>query len=411
MRGNISHLAGSLVVLAAVAGTAPSALAEPVTYQGRLTDASMPATGSYDMIFRIYDAPTGGTLLATAPALTVSALDGLIVATPDFPAVTFTGATVYLDISLRQSGALLYTRLGQRQAITPAPTSLRSFRSLNERWSPLSATNIATDAGVTGVLINDTAATFSDTVFMVTRTASGGALGGMYVNTTGSDGIPYYGWSANHTMLAEARAEGATGAFTLRGSTGEWLRVVGGRLGLGTTPGATERLRVAGDASVTGDVSSSAFVYATPQTRWLSIAPEDFHPAYTAQDGAFGSGNGQAYLDASVASGAITTGVYLPQGAQVTAFDAYVVDNSAAADLSISLSRRGNAANGYSSMAEVDSSGASSSVVTLTDTTITNATIDNSLFNYQVWVYCSDWQGYDLRLKAVRITYTVPGPD
>lgn len=419
--------ASKLVALAALAVSSSAILAEPITYQGRLTDASLPATGSYDMIFRVYSAETGGGLLATAPTLTVSTLDGLIIATPDFPAGTFTGATVYLDISLRHSGATLYTRLAQRQAITPAPLAMRS---LNERWSPLSASRIGTDAGITSVMINDTTPTFGDAVLMVTREASSGALGGMYVNTTGSDGIPYYGWSANHAMLAEARVDGETNTFRLRGASLEWLSISSeGRVGIGTTATASERLRVngniystaditaaseiiaGGDITSSGEVTADAYNYTAAQTRAVSLAPEAFHPAYTSQDGIFGGATGHAYLVDAVGAGAITTGVNLPDGATVIGFDVYVVDNSAAANLSVGLNRRSNAGMGYTLMAEADSAGASASVVTITDNTIVANPIDNSTYNYLIWVYSSDWQGIDMVLKGVRIRYTVPQPD
>lgn len=416
----------SMRLLLAALTTSSAAVAEPLTYQGRLTDASLPATGSYDMIFRVYDAASGGDLLATAPMVTVSALDGLIVATPDFPAGTFTGATVYLDVSLRHTGATLYSRLTPRQQVTPAPLSMRS---LNERWSPLSPTRIRTDEGVTNVIINDTTTTYGDTALMVTSATASGSLGGMYINTSPADGVPYYGWSANRVSLAEARVDASTNTFILRSAATEWLRISPeGRVGIGTSPTATERLRVngnivslgqvvaddlvAGDDVIATDTSyANTFEYSTPKTRYLSIPPEAFHPAYTTQDGIFGGGTGYAYLNDSVGAGAITTGVYLPDGATVTGFDAFVVDESATANLSISLTRRGNTANGYSTMAEVDSAGSSTSVVTLTDNTVSLSVIDTESFNYLVWVYCEDWQAYSTRLKGVRIRYTVTGPD
>ncbi len=421
MRSSISHLGRAFLLSIAMFAGTHHAAAEPITYQGRLTDASMPATGSYDMIFRIYSAATGGDLLATAPTVTVSALDGLIVATPDFPVGTFTGATVYLDISLRHSGATLYTRLAQRQAITPAPLSMRS---LNERWSPLGTTRIHTDTGINGVVINDTAPTFGDAALMVTSATTAGALGGMYVNTPVADGVPYYGWSANRVSLAEARVDATTNTFLLRSATTEWLRITTeGRVAIGTTPTATDRLRVNGNifstADITasgdivsfGDVTADAYSYTSAETRYLFIAPEAFHPAYEAQDGIFGGSTGYAALDSSVGSGAITTGVNLPHGATVIAMDAFVVDNSATSDVSVSLYARTGLSTGYFSLANVVSAGPSLTPIMLTDTTITSATIDTSTYVYTLWVYSDDWQGSITSLKGVRIRYTVPGPD
>lgn len=417
--------ASKLVAFAVLAASSSAILAQPMTYQGRLTDATVPATGSYDMIFRIYNAPSGGDLLATAPTVTVSALDGLFLAMPEFPTGTFTGATVYLDISMRRVGDPLYRRLGERQQVTPAPLALRS---LNERWSPLSATRIRTDEGVTSVVINDTTTTFADTVLMVTSATPAGSLGGMYVNTAPGDGVPYYGWSANRISLAEARVDATTNTFFLRSATSEWLRISSdGRVGIGTPPTAGERLRVngnivalgqvvaddviAGDDVIATDTSfANSFAYSTPKARSLSIPAEAFQAADSVNPGRFGSGVAGAYLEASVGAGGIATAVSLPQGATVVGFDAFVVDNSAAADLTIILYRR-LFTSGYSAMASFTSSGASASVVTLSDNTISAPTIDNDNYFYTIWVYCDDWQGTLAHIKGVRIRYTISGPE
>lgn len=414
-----------LSALAALAVSSSALVAEPITYQGRLTDASLPATGSYDMLFRVYSAATGGDLLATAPAVTVSALDGLIVATPNFPAGTFTGATVYLEISMRQAGAQFYTRMSGRQPITPSPLA---FRSLNERWTPLNTSGIRTDAAITEVVINDTSPVFGDTALTVTRVASAGELGGMYVNTTG-DGTPYYGWSAGHVMLAEARAEGDTGDFVLRNDDNEWVRITEGRVGIGSPASISERLRVTGniyatdnitaagdlvsfgDMRLTGEATAATYQYTSPQERAYSIAPEAFHAANGTDPGVFVGITGQAYLEASVGAGSIVAGVNLPHGAVVTAVDVYVIDNTDLVDVSCSLLRRMHGASAYSGMVDVASSYASPSVVVVTDTTIVNPTIDHMNYNYSFRIYCSDWQGANTALKSVRIRYTVPGPD
>ena len=433
MRSSISHLGRAFLLSIAMFAGTHHAAAEPITYQGRLTDATLPATGSYDMIFRVFDAATGGSLLATAPTLTVSTLDGLIIATPDFPAGTFTGATVYMDIWVRQTGGIAFIRLSPRQAITPAPLAMRS---LNERWSPLSTSRIRTDAGVTNVIINDTDPTYGDAALMVSAPGGPGVVGGMYVNTLDAGGFPYYGWSANRVSLAEARVDGATNTFILRSATTEWIRITTeGRVGIGTTATASERLRVNGNiystADITaasdvvangtvtatgnitssGEVTADAYDYTTAQTRSFSIAPEGLQPSATSQDGWFGGTNGQAYFSDSVGAGAMTAGVYLPDGATVTGLYAYVIDDSAASNVSISMARRGLAVSGYSPMASVESTGASASVVTLTDTTIANAIIDNDAYCYNIWIYCDDWPGVDMLIKGVRIRYTVPGPD
>ncbi len=100
------------------------------TYQGRLKDGSNPANGPYDFQFTLYDAMTGGTLVAgplDQPNQTVS--EGLFTVLLDFGAGTFTGAARTLQIAVRPSGGGGYTTLLPRQALTPAPYALYALKT------------------------------------------------------------------------------------------------------------------------------------------------------------------------------------------------------------------------------------------------------------------------------------------
>ncbi len=106
------------------------------TYQGRLTDSAMPASGSYDMQFRLFDNPNAGQgtqqgATVTNPAVT--AANGVFTVTLDFGASVFANGTqLYLEISVRpanSSGG--YTSLAPRQAITSAPTAIQSLNAAN----------------------------------------------------------------------------------------------------------------------------------------------------------------------------------------------------------------------------------------------------------------------------------------
>src|ERR1043165_383677 len=83
---------------------APAALAQTTsfTYQGRLTDGGGPATGAYDLQFKLFDALTGGVQVgATATLEDVAVSAGSFTATLDFGAAAFPGANRWLEIGVR----------------------------------------------------------------------------------------------------------------------------------------------------------------------------------------------------------------------------------------------------------------------------------------------------------------------
>lgn len=444
MRRIVHHLNAKGLVLAAIFACIPVVLAEPITYQGRLTESNLPATGSYDMVFRVYDSAVGGTLLATAPMVTVSTLDGLIVATPDFTAGTFTGATVYLEISIRPAGGTEYVVLAERQRITPAPLAMRS---LNERWSLQTTSRLRTDTGISCVLINDTTPVYADAALSVTRLAGSGSVGGMYVNTTDAEAIPYYGWAADHASLAEARVNGSTGTFVLRNLDREWITITSlGRVGIGTTATSSEVLRVNGniysmaniiaasgleshgavmcgsdisvggtatvdgDAFIAGQVRGDALMYHSHEDRAVIIPAEAMNPVNNASNAVIGAASGASYFDAAVGAAYMTAPVYLPAGAYLSGIDAFILDNSAAANISVQLLARTAIATTFIPIGYVESSGSSASVVTLSDT-ISFPPIDPYNFSYVIYVHSTDWQGSSMLFKGVRVRYTVIKPD
>src|SRR5437660_895789 len=100
-------------------GTAQAAF----TYQGRLLDNGQPANGTYDLQFRLADAPAEGNYIG--PSLTNAALevkDGLFLVTLDFGATIFDGSSRWLEIGVRTSGSSdPCTWLAPRQPITATP--------------------------------------------------------------------------------------------------------------------------------------------------------------------------------------------------------------------------------------------------------------------------------------------------
>jgi len=99
------------------------------TYQGKLSNVGNPATGSFDMQFKVFDALTGGTQQgATVTNTVVQATAGIFTVELDFGAGVFDGAARYLEIGVRPVGSPdPYTVLAPRQGMTATPYALHSM--------------------------------------------------------------------------------------------------------------------------------------------------------------------------------------------------------------------------------------------------------------------------------------------
>ena len=99
------------------------------TYQGRLLDDTNPANGLYDLVFKLYEVPTGGTAAAQITQPDIAVQDGLFVINLDFSAV-FDGRAYWLGVEVRpgsSSGA--YEPLLPRQPLLPTPYASYSSES------------------------------------------------------------------------------------------------------------------------------------------------------------------------------------------------------------------------------------------------------------------------------------------
>ena len=115
-----SFLAGLLI---AVSGGAQLALAQSTafTYQGRLKDAGSPVSGAYDMVFRLFDAASGGNQVgADYPVAGAVVSDGLFTTSVDFGAGVFDGPPRWLEIEVNAEV------LSPRQPVTSTPYALRA---------------------------------------------------------------------------------------------------------------------------------------------------------------------------------------------------------------------------------------------------------------------------------------------
>ncbi len=95
------------------------------TYQGRLNDGALAATGVYDLRFAVYATETGGAAVGGPTTnAAVSITNGLFTVPLDFgPA--FTGAPRWLEIGVRPGGSASdFTTLEPRQPLRPTPYAM-----------------------------------------------------------------------------------------------------------------------------------------------------------------------------------------------------------------------------------------------------------------------------------------------
>lgn len=113
-----------LLYLAASAAHAHSTFT--LAYQGRLHAAGVPANGTYEMTFKLFDTRSGPDALANALTFTnVVVTNGLFSVDLELDSELFDGSSRWLEIAVRTSGSAgAFTTLVPRQAITAAPHAI-----------------------------------------------------------------------------------------------------------------------------------------------------------------------------------------------------------------------------------------------------------------------------------------------
>ncbi len=112
------------VLTAAVAAFAQSSV---FTYQGKLNESGTPASATYDMQFKLFDASSAGNQIGVTQTKTnVTTTAGIFTVSLDFGAAAFDGADKWLEISISPAGQNNYTTLAPRQKLDSAPYSIRA---------------------------------------------------------------------------------------------------------------------------------------------------------------------------------------------------------------------------------------------------------------------------------------------
>ena len=263
-------------------GLAPRALAqvtanppERINYQGYLTDANGAALGlsapkNYDLVFRIYDASTGGTKLWTEQQtvtvdkgnFSVLLGEGVFIGeTRNNLSTLFDSATAsdrYLEITVKGITAGVDTILTPRLRLAPAPYAFLAAKATTAVTAG-SATNVDGAGIITGTIAD---ARLSANIPKLnspnTFTAAQTINGTLTAATLGVTGAATVG-----TTL------GVTGATPLTGNT-----TVGGTLGVTGATTLTGNTTVGGTLAVTGNTTvgnSTAGVLSAPYQALVNV--------------------------------------------------------------------------------------------------------------------------------------------
>lgn len=190
------------MVLGAYATGEAAQMGTAFTYQGRLSEAGVPAEGEYDFEFKLYDDPN--VVVGVQQGSTVNKDDqqvsaGLFTVQLDFGSDVFDGDTRYLEIGVRpgaETGA--YTTLSTCQEITPY--------ALHTRW-------LLVDEDLYNVFAGKGAGASNTTGY---RNSAVG-LEALNSNTTGSNNVGvgvsanYYNEEGSEIRLSAIMQEGAQG--------------------------------------------------------------------------------------------------------------------------------------------------------------------------------------------------------
>lgn len=109
-------------------------------YQGRLSDGSRAANGTYDFKAELFGVASGGVSVAAAQTFGgVGVTNGLFTLTLDFGADAFNDQSRWIELGVRTNGAAAYTTLSPRRLVLASPQAVYSARAGSAASVPASA--------------------------------------------------------------------------------------------------------------------------------------------------------------------------------------------------------------------------------------------------------------------------------
>ncbi|HXR03295.1 MAG TPA: tail fiber domain-containing protein [Verrucomicrobiae bacterium] len=217
---NLPAVLAMLALLLTITSPLSTAFAQGTTafsYQGQLRDGGTNANGVYTMIFKLYDAASGGNQIGGTLTATPTLANGLFTVNLDFGAGAFDGSARWLDITV-QSGADSET-LAPRVPVQPSPyaiyaSSAASAANLSSGTWNASAGNYQGYTNVFGIFANNS---------LVLGMSTNGCMmnGHLDVNGLGVNG-EIDGVDSLNFDNGAAIAGGGEGGFNINGNLGDF---------------------------------------------------------------------------------------------------------------------------------------------------------------------------------------------
>src|ERR1039457_2502166 len=122
------------------------------TYQGRLNNSGSSASGSYDLVFTLYNTNASGVAIAgPVTNAAVAVTNGLFTTLVDFGPGVFTGTSNWLQIAVSTNGANSFAILTPRQQVTPTPYAIFAGTASNVSGT-ISAAQLPGSPGFAGTV-------------------------------------------------------------------------------------------------------------------------------------------------------------------------------------------------------------------------------------------------------------------
>lgn len=380
----------TLVALVLFCASSAPLAAQSFVYQGRLDTAQGPADGRYDFIFELYATEVGGTPLGTV-SMDTEVVDGLFSIELNFGPIEYTG-NEWLEIRValpEELGGTGFETLVPRQRVTAAPAAASE---LQDQWRAVGDV-LTNENPAQRLYINRSFAINGFDWFTVRAPAPAGSFGGMYIEASDTNGLPFYGYAANGQPL---------GFSYIQPSTGEWRLTLDNANDLTYSP--------PGDLGVPGTVTASDFSYDEMSFRTLTVPAVAFRPTLS---GAEYETNGRSStIRANAGSSTLVAPVMLPDRALVRRMEFFYIDDNDQAAMTCTLGSNNLLAGNLATqlLAATEIAEATPMPRSVTDVPAIPVSIDNEVNQYFLTVSSTDWDSLQ-RVIAVKIGYSVIQPD
>ena len=242
-----SSIVSICIVLSVATARGQTGQTTAFTYQGQLSSAGQPATGSYDLQFALFGVASGGAPIGSTQTVTaVPVSNGVFTVQLDFGVSAFPGADRYLEIGVRPAGTGSYITLAPRQQISSTPYAIRTLSAMTADALSSACVGCVTNAQIASVAGSKVTGTIPTTSL---PTGSGNYI----QNSTAPQVGANFNISGNGTVGGNLTVTGTLNA-----------NVSGNFIQNRTTPQSNANFDVSGNGSVGGTLSAGDLAAGPP---------------------------------------------------------------------------------------------------------------------------------------------------